>query len=330
MRRALRRTSVSVDCGAAPSSTSSAWKSSTTSRPSASESATHATQRAPTIAASAPTSPSPSMWLAVLTPKPTAIGTSVRARRVSMHRDQRAVVGRPDGAAAPVVGDEVDVGGAVLGGLVQDRRLRARVARRDDRLADRLRRLVVLLAQPRRHAVDEQSVGAGRLHQLEELGHPHRLDRVAPVGEQRDLQVRELRHDALDEREHRLAVDAVGERAIGRLADRLTVAGGVRKRHRELEAVDLCMRRGAAAARSKTSSGGSPALRNSAIPGRPAGTSVKKLDTAPVTCPIAGARRDGLALARAHPLDQVRAARRGHRLARQLRAPAASPRRRRS
>src|SRR5579864_1613491 len=70
--------------GAAPSSVRNAWKSSTTSRPSASESATHATHALPTMAASAPTAPRPSMSFRFLTPKPTAIGTSVRARSVCM------------------------------------------------------------------------------------------------------------------------------------------------------------------------------------------------------------------------------------------------------
>ena len=63
------------------------------------------------------------------------------------------------------------------------------------------------------------------------------LDRVAPVGEQRDLQVGELRADALHEGEDGVPVDAVGQRAVGRLADHGAVAGRVRERHGELEAI---------------------------------------------------------------------------------------------
>src|SRR5581483_4835111 len=56
--------------------------------------------------------------------------------------------------------------------------------------------------------------------------------RVPPVGEQRDLQVTELGTDALDEREHRVAVDAVRERAVGRRADDRTVARRARDSRR--------------------------------------------------------------------------------------------------
>ena len=52
------------------------------------------------------------------------------------HRHQRAVVGRPDRSALAVRRDEVDVGRAVVGRLLDHRRLRARVARGHDRLAD--------------------------------------------------------------------------------------------------------------------------------------------------------------------------------------------------
>ena len=149
------------------------------------------------------------------------------------------MVRRSDGAAAPVRRDQVDVGRPVLGRLVEHGRLGGGVARGDDRLADLARRVVVLGPQPRRQAMDEQAVGAGLLDAGQELGQRRALDGVAPVGEQRDLQVRELRADAGDESQHRVGVDAVGQRPARRLADHRPVAGGVRERDRQLQAVDL-------------------------------------------------------------------------------------------
>ena len=149
------------------------------------------------------------------------------------------MVWRSDGAAAPVRRDQVDVGRPVLGRLVEHGRFGGGVARGNDRLADLARRVVVLGPQPRRQAMDEQAVGAGLLDPGQELGQRRAFDGVTPVGEQRDLQVRQARADAGDGSEHRVGVDAVGQRPARRLADHRPVAGGVRGRDRQLEAVDL-------------------------------------------------------------------------------------------